>query len=188
MGHVKQKSAFEHAQNVRNHIILHMCRVSSGHLLSIHTFYGIQWFCLRTAKAQISKRSVYLQLAVPTVNSKRKRKKKNVKLLFTVDFTLPLYTSSLLSSRQSFSDEATIHFICPHPNPPLPSKRKGYRIIFWRFRCVRGLPATIARARAHAHTHTHARAFVYVIWEIKWFVLCHSLEPRVSNLEPYEIF
>ena len=41
MGRVKRKSAFEHAQNVRIHIILHMRRVSSGQLLSIETFYSI---------------------------------------------------------------------------------------------------------------------------------------------------
>ena len=29
-GHVKGKSAFEHVQNVRNHIILQVCNVSSG--------------------------------------------------------------------------------------------------------------------------------------------------------------
>ena len=40
MGHVKPKSAFDHA---RIHIILHMRRVSSGHLLSIETFCNIQW-------------------------------------------------------------------------------------------------------------------------------------------------
>ena len=28
-------SAFEHAQNIRIHIILHLCQASSGHLLSI---------------------------------------------------------------------------------------------------------------------------------------------------------
>ena len=53
MGRVKQKSAFEHAQNVRIHNILRMREVLSGHLLSIETFYTIQWFCLRTAKALI---------------------------------------------------------------------------------------------------------------------------------------
>ena len=34
-GHVKWKRVFEHAQNVQIHIILHMRKVSSGHLLSI---------------------------------------------------------------------------------------------------------------------------------------------------------
>ena len=52
MGHVKRKSAFEHAQNVRIHIILHMCKVSSGHLLPIEPFCRIQWFCSRTAMTQ----------------------------------------------------------------------------------------------------------------------------------------
>ena len=39
------KSAVEHAQSVRIHIILHLRKVSSGHLLSIETFYSIPWFC-----------------------------------------------------------------------------------------------------------------------------------------------
>ena len=39
LGIIKQKSASEHAQNVRIHIILHMPKVSAGHLLSIETFY-----------------------------------------------------------------------------------------------------------------------------------------------------
>ena len=37
MGLAKRKSAFEHAQSVRIHIILYMLKVSSGHLLSIGT-------------------------------------------------------------------------------------------------------------------------------------------------------
>ena len=45
MGHVKQKSAFEHAQNVHIQIIPHMHKLSSGPLLSIDTFCNIQWFC-----------------------------------------------------------------------------------------------------------------------------------------------
>ena len=43
IGHVKWKSAFEHGQNVQIQIILHMCKVSSEPLLSIHTFCSIQW-------------------------------------------------------------------------------------------------------------------------------------------------
>ena len=39
------------------HIILHMRKVSSGHLLSIETFFSIQWFSLRTAKALIRLRA-----------------------------------------------------------------------------------------------------------------------------------
>ena len=35
----------EHAQNVRIHIIQRMSKISSGPLLSNHTFYSIQWFC-----------------------------------------------------------------------------------------------------------------------------------------------
>ena len=31
------------------HIILHMCKVSSGHLLFSETFYSIQWFCLQAS-------------------------------------------------------------------------------------------------------------------------------------------
>ena len=41
MGRVKRKRAFEHAQNVQNHIILHLRKVSAGHLL-IETFYCSQ--------------------------------------------------------------------------------------------------------------------------------------------------
>ena len=49
-----EKVAFAHAQNVRIYIILHMRKVSSGHLFTIKTFYSIQWLfadseCLRTA-------------------------------------------------------------------------------------------------------------------------------------------
>ena len=52
MGRIKRKSAFEHAQNAQIHIILHMRKVSSGHLLSIEIFCSIKWLSLRTAKAQ----------------------------------------------------------------------------------------------------------------------------------------
>ena len=38
LDHVKQKSAFEHAQNAQIQTILHMHKVSSGTLLSIHTY------------------------------------------------------------------------------------------------------------------------------------------------------
>ena len=41
MGSVKQKSAFEHAQNARIHIILRMRKVSSGHMVSIETVCSI---------------------------------------------------------------------------------------------------------------------------------------------------
>ena len=41
------------AQNVRIHIILQVCKVSSGPLLSINTFYSIQWFWQRTTEALI---------------------------------------------------------------------------------------------------------------------------------------
>ena len=44
MGRVKRKKAFEHLQNVRIHVILHMRKVSSGHLLSMETFYSVRWF------------------------------------------------------------------------------------------------------------------------------------------------
>ena len=47
LGNFKQKGAFEQAQNVRIDI-LHMSKVSFGPLLSIETFYCVQWFCLRT--------------------------------------------------------------------------------------------------------------------------------------------
>ena len=43
----------KHAQNVWIHIILHMRKISSSHLLSTETFYGIQSFCLLTTKALI---------------------------------------------------------------------------------------------------------------------------------------
>ena len=39
---VKGKSAFKHAQNVQSQIILCMCKVSFGPLLSIHIFSSIQ--------------------------------------------------------------------------------------------------------------------------------------------------
>ena len=42
MGCIKQKSAFEHVQNVQIQIILHMHRVLSGPMLSIHTFRSAQ--------------------------------------------------------------------------------------------------------------------------------------------------
>ena len=45
IGHVKQKSALEHARNAQIQNILCMHKVSSGPLLSIHTFCCIQWFC-----------------------------------------------------------------------------------------------------------------------------------------------
>ena len=35
MGRVKQKSAFEHVQNMKIQIILRLCKISSGPLLSI---------------------------------------------------------------------------------------------------------------------------------------------------------
>ena len=41
IGRAKRKSAFEHAQNVRIHIILRMLNVSSGPLFSIHTLCSI---------------------------------------------------------------------------------------------------------------------------------------------------
>ena len=44
---------FERVQNVQIYIILHMRKVSSGHLSSIWTFHSIHWFCLRTANALI---------------------------------------------------------------------------------------------------------------------------------------
>ena len=53
MGRVKRRSAFEHAQNAPIHIILHMRKVLSGHLLSTEIFCSIKWFSLQTAKAQI---------------------------------------------------------------------------------------------------------------------------------------
>ena len=53
VSHVKWKSAFEHAQKVQVHIILHMCKVLFRHLLSTGIFYSIQWFCLQTAKTLI---------------------------------------------------------------------------------------------------------------------------------------
>ena len=40
MGHIKQKSALQ--QNAQTHIILHMCKVSSAHLLSNETFCSRQ--------------------------------------------------------------------------------------------------------------------------------------------------
>ena len=45
IGRVKQNSAFDHAQNEWIHIILHMRKVSSGHLPSTEIFYSIKCFC-----------------------------------------------------------------------------------------------------------------------------------------------
>ena len=53
MDHVKRKSVFEHAQNVRIHIALRMRKGSSGCLLSAGLFYSIQCFCLRPANVVI---------------------------------------------------------------------------------------------------------------------------------------
>ena len=40
-----EKNAFKYAQNVRIQVILRMCKVSSGPLLSIDTVYSILRFC-----------------------------------------------------------------------------------------------------------------------------------------------
>ena len=53
MRRAKRKTAFEHAWNLRVHMILRMRKVSSGPLLSSHTFFSIQWFYYRTVKALI---------------------------------------------------------------------------------------------------------------------------------------
>ena len=45
MGHIKLKTAFEHAQNAQIQTILQMRIVSFEPLLSIHTFCSIQLFC-----------------------------------------------------------------------------------------------------------------------------------------------
>ena len=45
MGQVMWKCALEHAKNAQNQIILCVHKVSSEPLLSIHTFWSIQWFC-----------------------------------------------------------------------------------------------------------------------------------------------
>ena len=47
MGSIERTSVFEHVQNAHIQITLPMCKVTSGSLLSIHTFciYSIQWFC-----------------------------------------------------------------------------------------------------------------------------------------------
>ena len=50
---VKRKGVFKHARNSKIQIILRMRNVSSGHLLSFHTFCSIQWFCWRTVKTLI---------------------------------------------------------------------------------------------------------------------------------------
>ena len=49
----KWKRALEHVQNAQILIILLICRVSFGPLLSIHMFCSIQWFCLGTVKVLI---------------------------------------------------------------------------------------------------------------------------------------
>ena len=43
LGHIKQKGPFKHVQNAQIQIILRMPQVSSGPLLSIHTFCSIQY-------------------------------------------------------------------------------------------------------------------------------------------------
>ena len=48
-----EKSASKYVQKVRIHIILHMRKVSSGPLLSIHTLCSIQCFCWWTVKTVI---------------------------------------------------------------------------------------------------------------------------------------
>ena len=45
LDYVKRKIAFKQAQNKQIQIILHMPKVPSRPLLSIHTFCSIQWFC-----------------------------------------------------------------------------------------------------------------------------------------------
>ena len=47
-----EKCVFKHAQNVRIQILC-MRKVLFAHLPSIETFYNVQWFCERTANAQI---------------------------------------------------------------------------------------------------------------------------------------
>ena len=51
--HVKRKRSFEHAQNVRIRIIMHMRKVSSWHLLFNDTFQSVQWFHSQTANVLI---------------------------------------------------------------------------------------------------------------------------------------
>ena len=48
-----KKSALEHFQNAEIQIILGMCKVSFGPLLSIHTFCSVQWICKQTVMALI---------------------------------------------------------------------------------------------------------------------------------------
>ena len=66
MSRIKEKNALEHAQNALIQIILRMCKVSYGLLLSIHTFCSFQWFCLRTAKALIRLRGCMQRLITKT--------------------------------------------------------------------------------------------------------------------------
>ena len=42
MGPIKRKSALEHVQNAQIQLILHMHKVSSGPVLSVHTFCSIK--------------------------------------------------------------------------------------------------------------------------------------------------
>ena len=51
MGHIERKSVLEHIQDVQIQIILHMHKVSSRPLLSIHTFCSIQSFYQQTGRA-----------------------------------------------------------------------------------------------------------------------------------------
>ena len=45
MGHTKGKRVFEHVQNVRIHIILHMHKIPLGLLLSIHSVVFSDYIC-----------------------------------------------------------------------------------------------------------------------------------------------
>ena len=53
MGLIKRRRVYEHAQNAQIHAILHMRKVSSGHLLSSEIVYSIQLFSLQTSKTLI---------------------------------------------------------------------------------------------------------------------------------------
>ena len=53
MGRIKRIGAFKHEQNVLIQICMLMRKVSSGPLLSIHTFCSSQWFCLWSVMVRI---------------------------------------------------------------------------------------------------------------------------------------
>ena len=63
MGCIKQKSAFKHEQNEQIQIILNMCKVSSGRLLSIHTFFYILYPMILLVDSENKKNFTFMFLS-----------------------------------------------------------------------------------------------------------------------------